>query len=144
MKKVVDQYNTRDNLVFTSEVVADFIDQLSDKILDIFKDLEKDKTSFEKMGITFEEKAFYDILVKVRDERQFEYPDDKCVFLAKEIAKLVSDKAQFGDWLNREDIKSQLSMELVKLLYHNGYPPKWSDEVFEKVLQQAENFKKYN
>ena len=35
-------------------------------------------------------------------------------------------------------------MELVKLLYHNGYPPKWSDEVFEKVLQQAENFKKYN
>ena len=144
LKKVVEQYNTRDNLVFTSEVVADFIDQLSDKILDIYKDLEQDKTSFEKMGITFEEKAFYDILVKVRDEHQFEYEDEKCVSLAKDIAKLVSDKAQFGDWLNRGDIKSQLSMELVKLLYFNGYPPKWSDEVFEKVLQQAENFKKYN
>ncbi len=144
LKKVVDDYNTRDNLVFTSEVVADFIEQLSEKVLDIYKDLEKDKTSFEKMGITFEEKAFYDILVKVRDERKFEYQDDKCVYLAKEIKKLVSDKAQFGDWLNREDIKSQLSMELVKLLYNNGYPPEWNNEVFEKVLQQAENFKKYS
>jgi len=31
------------------------------------------------MGISFEEKAFYDILVKVRDQQEFEYADDKCV-----------------------------------------------------------------
>lgn len=30
------------------------------------------------------------------------------------------------------------------LLYQNGYPPEWDEEVFEKVMEQAENFKKYN
>jgi len=29
------------------------------------------------------------------------------------------------------------------LLYKNGYPPEWDEEVFEQVLEQAENFKKY-
>jgi len=43
-----------------------------------FTDLKEDKTSFEKLGITYEEKAFYDILVKVRDEHKFKYEDEKC------------------------------------------------------------------
>ena len=46
------------------------------------------------------------------------------------------------DWSSREDIKSQLNMDLTILLYENGYPPQWNDEVFEQVLGQAENFKK--
>lgn len=144
LKRVVERYNDRDNLIFTSEVVADFIDDLSDEILNIFKDLEEDKISFEKMGITFEEKAFYDILVKVRDEHDFPYPNEKCIILAKEIKKLVDDKAKFANWTTRYDIKSQLQKELIVLLYQNGYPPEWNKEVFESVLEQAENFKKYN
>ncbi|MFR7761074.1 MAG: hypothetical protein ACLU1X_08940 [Peptoniphilus grossensis] len=27
------------------------------------------------------------------------------------------------------------------LLYENGYPPQWSEEVFDMVLEQAENYK---
>ena len=142
LHKVVDAYNTRDSLQFTSEVVADFVDDLSDQLIQILKDLEEDKSSFEKMGVTFEEKAFYDILVKVRDDHGFPYEEEKCVVLAKEIAKLVNDKAQYADWSTREDIKSQLSMDLTVLLYKNGYPPEWDEEVFEKVLEQAENFKR--
>ena len=144
LKRVVDIYNTRDKLVFTSEVVADFIDDLSDQLLEILKDLKDDKTSFEKLGISFEEKAFYDILVKVRDTHQFKYDDDKCLILAKKIKELVDDKSRFADWLTRDDIKNQLNMELTILLYENGYPPEWDEEVFEKVMEQAENFKKYN
>ena len=30
------------------------------------------------------------------------------------------------------------------LLYENGYPPEWDEEVFEKVMEQAENFKKFS
>lgn len=32
--------------------------------------------SFKNIGITYEEKAFYDILIKVRDEHGFEYADE--------------------------------------------------------------------
>ena len=144
LRKVVEIYNTRDKLVFTSEVVADFVNDLSDELIKIFKDLEADKTSFEAMGITYEEKAFYDILVKVRDEHGFAFADEKCISLAKEIKKLVDDKVQYADFFNRDDIKNQLNMDLTVLLYKNGYPPEWDEEVFNKVMEQAENFKKYN
>ena len=143
LKAVIDNYNNRDKLVFTSVVVADFINGLSDELIKIFSDLQADKTSFEALGITYEEKAFYDILVKVRDDHGFPYADEKCLVLAKEIKKLVDDKAQFADWSTRADIKNQLNMDLTVLLYKNGYPPEWDEEVFEKVLEQAENFKKF-
>jgi len=142
LKKVIENYNSRDKLVFTSEVVADFINGLSNEILNIYNDLQDDKSSFEALGITFEEKVFFDILTKVRDEHKFQYCDDKCVVLAKKIKELVDDKAQYADWSSRDDIKNQLNMDLTILLYNSGYPPDWNEEVFEKVMEQAENFKR--
>ena len=142
LKKVVELYNNRDSQVFVSEVVSDFINNLSDELLEILKDLQEDKLSFEKMGISYEEKAFYDILIKVRDDNNFVYEDDKCLVLAKAIKELVDDKSQYADWASRDDIKNQLNMDLTVLLYNHGYPPEWDEEIFEKVMEQAENFKK--
>ena len=130
--------------MFTSEVVSDFINGLSDEIIRILNDLKDDKISFEKLGITYEEKSFYDILIKVRDDHGFVYPDDKCLVLAKKIKELVDDKAKYADWSTRNDVKSELNMDLTVLLYKNGYPPEWNEEVFDKVMEQAENFKKYS
>lgn len=144
LKRIVEKYNTRDKLLFTSEVVDDFVNNLSEELLKILQDLDEDKTSFEKLGITYEEKAFYDILVKVRDDHKFVFEDEKCIILAKEIKKLVDDKVQYADFFNRADIKNQLNMDLTVLLYKSGYPPEWDEEVFDKVMEQAENFKKYN
>lgn len=144
LRQVVDAYNSRDKLVFTNEVVADFVNDLSDQLIKIMNDLKADQTSFERLGISYEEKAFYDILVKVRDDHGFPYADEKCLILAKKIKELVDDKAQFADWSTRDDIKNQLNMDLTVLLYQNGYPPEWDEEVFEKVMEQAENFKKYS
>lgn len=141
LRAVVELYNTRDNLQFRSEEMAEFVDDLTNQVLDILQDLEEDKGSFEQMGISYEEKAFYDILVKVRDEHGFPYADEKCLHLAEEIKKLVDDKSQYADWSTRDDIKNQLNMDLTVLLYKNGYPPEWDEEVFEKVMEQAENFK---
>lgn len=141
LKKVVDEYNSRDNLEFVNEVTEDFVNNLSDELIRLMRDLENDRNSFEKMGISYEEKAFYDILINVRDKYEFPYEDEKCIVLAKNIKELVNDKSQYTDWSNRNDIKSQLKMDLVILLYENGYPPQWSEEVFDMVLEQAENYK---
>ena len=144
MRDVVERYNSRDNLAFVNEVVGDFINSLSDEILKLLKELQTDKQSFEGLGISLEEKAFYDILIHVRNTHQFDYADEKCVILAQKIKELVDNNSQFSDWSVRDDIKSKLSMELTLLLYSNGYPPEWNEEVFEKVLEQAENFKQYH
>lgn len=144
LKKIIEEYNNRDKLVFTNEVVKDFVDGLSDELLKILKDLDYDKTSFEDMNISFKEKAFFDILVKVRDTHNFKYDDKKCIELAKKIKLLVDDKTQYADFFVRSDIRNQLNEDLTVLLYRSGYPPEWDEEVFNQVMLQAENFKKYN
>lgn len=143
LEKIVNLYNNRDKLTFSSEQVGAFIDDLSDQIIDVMKSLKEDEESFKELGITFEEKAFYDILVKVRNDHEFKYDDDKCLALAKKIKELVDDASHYADWSTRSDTKNKLNQDLTVLLYENGYPPEWDEEVFDKVMEQAENFKKY-
>ena len=69
--------------------------------------------------------------------------NSECIELAKKIKELVDDKSRYADWATRDDIKNELNRDLTVLLYKNGYPPEWDEEVFEKVMQQAENFKKH-
>ena len=110
----------------------------------MFRDLETGKSSFEKTGMSFEEKAFYEMLVKLGGDHDFSCEDEICLLLTRRIKGLVDDKLQYADFFKRDDIKNQLNMDLTVLLYKNGYPPEWDEEVFNKVMEQAENFKKYN
>ncbi|OYT15125.1 MAG: type I restriction endonuclease [Bacteroidetes bacterium 4572_77] len=139
MNKLVESYNERKADVLQSEVLEDF----TDEIIDLYHELKKEKESFGEMGIDFEEKAFYDILKMIAHKFDFEYPDDKCINLAKEVKLVVDDKAKYVDWNHRSDIKAELKMDLIKLLAKFGYPPITKDEVYKEILEQAENFKKY-
>lgn len=59
------------------------------------------RESFRKLGLTFEEKAFYDILISLRDEFNFEYgvdvnhdgimTNDKCKKLAMRIKEIIDE-----------------------------------------------------
>merc|ERR1711974_464359 len=106
-------------------------------------ELRQEKDSFQDMGIDFEEKAFYDILKAIAHKYDFNYPEDKLIHLAKEVKKVVDDKAKYTDWNQRDDIKAELKVDLIILLAENDYPPITKDEVFKEIFEQAENFKKY-
>jgi len=155
LKELIQQYNDRDKDVFGNMVAGQAVEQiqkevdkkvqsLTDKILELFKSLKKDKEKFKELGITFEEKAFFDILVAVRDENKFEYPDEKCVELSKKIKELIDNTAIYADWDNNDNLKAELADNMIDLLYDNGYPPAWNDDVYERVMDQVNNFKKYN
>ena len=105
--------------------------------------MKEEKNSFHSIGIDYEEKAFYDILLAVSKKYEFEYPNDKMIELSKEIRVVVDDKAKYTDWSTREDIKANLQVDLIILLDKYGYPPVTIDDVYKEVLEQAENFKKY-
>lgn len=96
------------------------------------------------MGIDYEEKAFYDILKAISKKYEFEYPNNKMIELSKRIKAIVDDKARYTDWSTREDIKANLQVDLILLMDEFDYPPVTLDEVYKEVLEQAENFKKYN
>ena len=106
-------------------------------------EVNKEKKSFKDLGITYEEKAFYDILKEIAHKFGFEYPEDKLLTLAAAVKKMVDDKSKYTDWANRSDIKAELQMDLILILAEHGYPPVPQDEVFKEIFEQAENFKKY-
>ena len=141
MQGLVEKYNNRkEDDVLRSEVLEDF----TEEIIDLYHALKKEKESFSNMGIDFEEKAFYDILKALAYKYDFEYPEDKFIFLAQEVKIIVDDKAKYVDWSKRADIKAELKADLIILLAENDYPPVNRDEVYKEIFEQAENFKKYN
>ena len=141
LNALVDKYNDRtDSAIFADEVLTEVASQMAD----LLKEINKEKKSFKDLGITYEEKAFYDILVAVAKQFGFDYPTDKAKELSREIKKIVDDKSKYTDWAKRDDIKAELKMDLILILAEYGYPPVTNDEVFKEIFAQAENFKKYN
>lgn len=135
----------------TSEEI---IKNATEQALQILRDMNADRESFRKIGLTFEEKAFYDILMALRDEYNFEYGEDKvvdgitvndkCKALAKKVKEIIDTKSSFADWLNNQIVRDQLKFDIKVCLIKNGYPPQYSPEVFRKVMEQVENFEENN
>lgn len=140
LKKVVDKYNDRDNTIFVSNVVEDFVNDLSDKLYDILSDIEKDKEEFKRLGISYDTKVYYDILVKVRNEHEFEFNDEKCLALAGKIKDSIDEFTGYIDCFSKSDTRNKVIAKLITLLYESGYPPEWSKEAYIQILEQAERF----
>lgn len=140
LNDLIARYNDRrDSAVFAEEVVNEVAQQMSDML----RDLHTEKNSFTKLGISYEEKAFYDILKAIAQQFGFEYPEEKLLLLSARIKDLIDDKSNYTDWSTRGDIKAELKMDLIVLLSEYGYPPVTNDAVFKEILEQAENFKQH-
>ena len=134
MKRLVNKYNNRDGeiLVSNDDVINDFIDSLSEEAQKILEDLKKDSDEF-------------------RDKYGFEFSEEKIIDLAKKVKVAVDDKAKYTDWSSKSNIKASLQSDIIRILNRNGYPPVFLNgypqnyqEVYEKVLAQVENYKKYD
>ena len=135
---LVSKYNERkEQDVLRSEVLEEF----TDEIIDLYQSLKKERNSFSDMGINFEEMAFYDILKDLTKRYDFDYPNERLCLLAKEVKKVVDDKAKYTDWSNRDDIKAELKVDLIILLAKYEYPPVDKDEVYKEIFEQAQNLK---
>lgn len=140
LQALIDNYNDRSA---DERFAMDVLEDVADELTKLMKDLEEDKNSFKKLGIDFEEKAFLDILFSVSVKYGFEYDKDKMIELSKRIKEIVTDKSKYTDWSKKENIKAELQQDLILLLDEFDYPPVTNDIVYEEVLAQAENFKKY-
>lgn len=144
LKAVLDNYNSR---MTDAEYVKKILDDVSDQLMDLIKKLKEEENSFSAMGIDYEEKSFFDILVAVAEKFQFEFPESENILLAKEIRAALRDKEKYADWANSTQIKALMQADIILILAKHGYPPT-PPEIYEKVysdiLEQAENFKKYS
>ena len=157
LEATIEQYHERRKHLTAEEAgeaqeqaSEDIIREATEQALRILKDMHADRESFRRVGLTFEEKAFYDILIALRNQYNFEYGEDKevdgvtvndrCKSLAKKIKEIIDTKSSFADWLNNQNVRNQLKFDIKICLVKNGYPPQYSPEVFRKVMEQVENF----
>ncbi|MBQ6482436.1 MAG: type I restriction endonuclease subunit R [Anaerolineaceae bacterium] len=157
LEETIRQYHERRKHLTAEEAGAaqeetseEIIRNATEQALRILREMNADRESFRKVGLTFEEKAFYDILMALRDQYNFEYGtdkvidgvlvNDKCRSLAKKIKEIIDTKSSFADWLNNQIVRDQLKFDIKICLIKNGYPPQYSPEVFRKVMEQVENF----
>lgn len=136
------------------EASEDIIKEATEQALKILSLMNEDRQSFRKIGLTFEEKAFYDILIALRNQYNFEYGEDeemdsvvvngKCKTLAQKVKEIIDTKSSYADWLNNQNVRNQLKLDIKICLVKNGYPPQYSPEVFNKVMEQVENFEEYS
>ena len=161
LEETIKQYHERRKHL-TAEEAGEAQEQTSEEIirnateqaLRILREMNADRESFRKIGLTFEEKAFYDILMALRDEYNFEYGKDKivdgisvnekCSSLARKIKEIIDAKSSFADWLNNQNVRDQLKFDIKVCLIKNGYPPQYSPEVFRKVMEQVENIEEHS
>lgn len=160
LEKTIEQYHERrkhldaDEAGETQETASeDIIKTATEQALAILQQMNESKESFRKLGLTFEEKAFYDILIALRDQHNFEYGEDKevdgvvvnekCKILARKVKEIIDTKSSFADWLNNRNVREQLRLDIKICLVKNGYPPQYSPEVFNKVMEQVENFEEH-
>lgn len=161
LEKTIAEYQERRKQLTAEEAGAtqeaaseDIIKAATEQALDILHQMRENRESFRKIGLTFEEKAFYDILLALRDQYNFEYGadkkvdgilvNDKCKALAKKVKEIIDTKSSFADWLNNQNVRNELKLEIKICLIKNGYPPQYSPEVFTKVMEQVENFEEYS
>lgn len=157
LEKTIAEYHERRKHLTAEEAGAtqehaseDIIKAATEQALAILHQMNENRESFRKIGLTFEEKAFYDILIALRDQYNFEYGtdkeidgvvvNDKCKSLAKKVKEIIDTKSSFADWLNNQNVRNQLKLDIKICLVKNGYPPQYSPEVFNKVMEQVENF----
>lgn len=143
LEDIVKKYNDRsDNAAFANDVIDDVVGEM----VRLMADVANERTAGDTMGLSFEEKAFFDILKSIAVKYEFieNFPDEKLTELAKQIKMMVEEQSDVSDWLNRPDLRAALKMNVIVLLARAGYPPKIRDEVFKEILQQAESFKRHS
>lgn len=143
LEDIVKKYNDRSD---DAALANDVIDDVVGEMVRLMEDVANERTAGDTMGLSFEEKAFFDILKSVAVKYNFieKFPDEKLTTLAKKVKEMVEEQSDVADWMNRTDLRATLKMNVIVLLARAGYPPKIRDEVFKEILEQAENFKRHS
>lgn len=134
-RRIVAKYNDRH---FRVDDIVNIVNELSELLINIRREQE----SAGQLGMDIQEKAFYDILLKIIDDYKFEFDNGLLPEMAKRMRECTDKACSVLDWYNREDTKAELRMDIVLILEKFGFPPVYYDGVYKQVFQQMENYKR--
>ena len=106
------------------------------EMLKLAKQIAADRQEGEKLGLTADELAFYDALVKPQAIKDF-YENEELISITKELADTLR-KNRTIDWQKRESARAKMRMIIKKLLKKYKYPPEGMDDAVQTVITQCE------
>ena len=106
------------------------------EMLKLAKQIAADRQEGEKLGLTVDELAFYDALVKPQAIKDF-YENEELISITKELAETLR-KNRTIDWQKRESARAKMRMIIKKLLKKHKYPPEGMDDAVQTVITQCE------
>ena len=88
-----------------------------------------------QVGLTYEEKAFFDVLTS-DPEVINEMGDDILIKIARELTKTVKQNMTHA-WYEKAQAQAKMRSVIKRLLKKYDYPPNKSKKAIEDVLEQA-------
>jgi type I restriction enzyme R subunit len=126
LKKTLNAYHNR--AISTMQVI--------EELIKLAKDLDAATKAGKEMGLTDDEKAFYDALA-ANDSALTAMGDAKLKVIAAELITQVK-KSVTIDWALRESARAKIKVMVKRILNKYGYPPDLQEEAVKTVLAQAE------
>ena len=126
METIMNKYNNR--LITSAEVI--------EELLKLSQEVVESRNEGKEKGLTEDEYAFYDALVKEPNVLK-EMQDDVLIKLAHELTETVR-KNRTVDWEKKESARAFMRREIKRLLRKYHYPPEKADNAVQTVVKQAE------
>ncbi len=126
LKRTLNAYHNR--AIATQEVI--------EELIKLAKEISADDSAAERLGLSKDEKAFYDAL-STNDSAVQAMGDDKLKVIAAELITKVRQSVTI-DWTLREGARAKIRVIVKRILNRFGYPPDLQDEAVKIVLAQAE------
>jgi type I restriction enzyme R subunit len=98
------------------------------------REIRNAETEGMKMGLSEEEKAFYDA---ISDGKKTINKNDNLKEIVKEIVRTIRRDIAI-DWTNQEVIKARIRANVRLILLKNNYSYEEVDNILESVYEQAE------
>ena len=110
--------------------------QVIEELIQLAKDMREANARGEQLGLTEDERAFYDAL-ETNDSAVAILGDEVLRTIAQELVEKVRNNVTI-DWTLREDVRAHLRVLVKRTLRNYGYPPDKQEKATQTVLQQAE------
>ena len=107
-----------------------------EELIGLAKDLREAERKGAQLGLSEDERAFYDAL-EVNDSAVKVLGDDTLKTIARELVDTVRRNASI-DWTIRENVRAKLRVAVKRILRKYGYPPDMQEKATRTVIEQAE------
>ena len=113
-------------------------EEVIQELLQLAKDIASADSAANELGLTPEEKSFYDALTKPQAVHDF-YSNEELVAMTKELTDSLR-KNRTIDWQKKESARAGMRRMIKHLLKKYHYPPEEAANALETVIKQCEQW----